>query len=82
MGIALFVVQNSPLLDRLFGNGEIDLNRIVGILGGAFDGQLKRVEQAAGITIGDIDEMVDRLGADRDLALAIAALSIVDGALQ
>ena len=57
MSITVLVVQHGALLDRLLSNGQIDPDFAVCIGLRALHRQLQGIEQAAGITVGDVHEM-------------------------
>ena len=72
----MFVVEHSALLNRLFGNGEIDLNRAVGVRFGALHSQLQSIEQTAGIAAGHLNQMLCGLWCNRHCAQPIAPFRI------
>ena len=82
MGVTLFVVEHRPLLDRFLGDGEIDADHTIGVGRGGFDGELQGVEQAAGIAAGHIQQVLAGFFTDRDLAIPIAHLAILQGPIE
>ena len=82
MGITLLVVKHSALLNRLFGDRQIDRDGAVCIRLRGFHRQLQRIEQAAGITAGHIQQVGAGGGLDLDRPPAVAVLGIRQGPLQ
>ena len=82
MGVPLFVVENGPLLNGFFGDGQgdDDLSLAIGLR--RLHRQLQRIEQAAGVAAGHLDEMCSGLRADLDGPLSIAPFSIAQGPLE
>ena len=82
VGVALLVVEHRPLLDRVFGDGQVDPDHAIAIGRGGFHRQFQGVEQAAGVAARHIHQVVGGLGADRHGPLAVAPLRILQGPLQ
>ena len=75
MRVTGFVIQQSPLLDRVFDRRQIDhagANRLDGIRG-----QLERVQCHARVSVGALDQVPQRGGIQLELPTAQAALHIV-----
>jgi hypothetical protein len=82
VGIALLVVQNRTLLNRFFGDGQVDRDHAVVIGRCGLNSELEGIEQAAGIATGHVDQVIDGCIADDDLAFAVAPLVVAQGPLQ
>ena len=82
MGVALLVVEHRPLLNRFFGDGQVNGDLAVGIRRRGFHRQFQGIEQAAGIAAGHIEQVVGGGVADRDRAVAVAHLGILKGPLE
>ena len=82
VGIALFVVEHRPLLDRFLGDRQIDADLALAIGGGGLHRQFEGVEQAAGIAAGHIEQVGLGLVAEADGPLSVAPLRIGQGAVQ
>ncbi len=83
MGISLFVVEHSSLLNRLLGDGQINLNR--GLWIGrccAFHRQLEGIEKAARVSVSHIHHVGFGIGSDRDRTIAIAPLFVLKGSME
>ncbi len=105
MVVALLVVEYDPLLDRLFGDGEGDVEEwkleirrwgdCVSFVDSTLQSfnfplanffgfrrlhrQLQRIEHRAGVAGSHVDQMVERVGVQDDVAGAVAPLGIAQG---
>ena len=79
MGVAFFVVQDGALLDRLFGDGEGDVDESVGVRRGGGDGEFEGVEEGAGVAVGDVDEVSHGVVADGDGEESVAPFLVGNG---
>ena len=82
MSVAVFVVQNGALLNRLLGNGEIDLHEAIAVGAAAFNGEFKGIEKTAGVPVGHIHEVSGCFVGDHNRAISKAALCILQRALE
>ena len=58
MGVAVFVVQHGPALDRFLGDIQGDVDDAVRVGRGAFHRQLQGVEGVAGVAAGHVDQVL------------------------
>ena len=82
VGITMLVVEHGPLLDGFLRDRQADADVAVGIGVRAFHRQLERIQQAAGIAVGHIDEMLRGFGFDHHGPCAVAAFHIAQSPLQ
>ena len=78
MLVAVRVVDDGLLLDRFFGNSEIEMNAFPG-LGSSENGKFEGGEGLAGVPIGFFREMLQRVIICLDRALPEPAGGVMDG---
>src|SRR5574341_100173 len=74
--VEALIVMHRPLLDALLGDLQRDVHRAFPIGGRGQDGQFERVEGAAGVAVGDQDQVGQRVVVNLNLAEAEAALVV------
>ena len=79
--VAIGVVEDGFLLDRLSCDGEIENDGAIDGWGGE-DGEFKSGERLAGISVGLLGKMLKGLGMSLDGHLSEAAFLVVDGSMQ
>ena len=82
MGVALFVVKNSALLDRLLSRGEADGDGAVRRWLRTFHRQFEGVEQAACVPSCNIHEVVGSIRIQHDRAFAVTPFWVCECSLQ
>jgi hypothetical protein len=76
--VAVLVIEHSPALDRFLGHGQVDGDDAVFVRRGRLDSQFQRVEHAAGIPVGHIDQVIQRFRMQIDLQVAIATFPVIE----
>ncbi|MDZ7800955.1 MAG: hypothetical protein U5K81_09225 [Trueperaceae bacterium] len=80
--VALLVVQHGPPLDRRLGGGPVHPHHARLIRLGGGDGQLQRVQQRAGVAVGDLRQVRQRLLVHRHRDAPEATLRIAQRRLR
>jgi hypothetical protein len=76
VSVALLVVQDGALLDRVFRHLQIDADRSVVVRAGRLDTQLQRVQQRPGIPVRRADEVVHGLPGNGDVQVPVATVRV------
>ena len=82
MVVPLTVVENRPVLDRLLGNRQGDHDPAVAVGRRGLDGELKGVQGRAGIPVGDIRKMCQRILLQEDGEAPVSPVGSLQRLLQ